>query len=180
MNFFSEYGEDRWVYEHAPLPKDGFYLDVGAAHPTHTSNTAWLRELGWPGLAIDGNACWRAMWAGVAPFVHTVLAKSPEVGFRESFLSSRITGYSPRVKARRLDDVLSEHGVKQIDFLSVDAEGYEFEIFETFDVMAYKPAVIISEYNTGGIGMDFRVLEHLKALGYREAHRTISSIIYLR
>ena len=31
MNFYSEYGEDRWIAENLKLPDRGFYVDVGCA-----------------------------------------------------------------------------------------------------------------------------------------------------
>lgn len=188
MNFFSEYGEDSWIHEHVRLPhaEEGFWVDVGAAHPAHTSNTAWLRELGWRGLAIDGNPDFAQFWAGVCPFQLAIIASESLVGFLPNGLSSRIV-WTPNElapaptlrKAMRLDAVLAGRGVKRIDYLSVDAEGAEWDVFQTFDVLAYRPRVIVSEYNTGGIGEDMRVRDMLLATGlYTVGHETVANHIF--
>lgn len=181
MNFFSEYGEDKWIAEHVRLPEAevGVWVDVGAAHPAHTSNTAWLRELGWRGLAIDGNPDFAPFWAGVCPFQLAIIASESLVRFEENGLSSRIhdDGRALR-KAMRLDAVLAGRGVKRIDYLSVDAEGAEWDVFQTFDVLAYRPKVIVSEYRTAGIGEDYRVREYLLANGYSVRHETFANLIF--
>ena len=62
MNFYSEYGEDRWIAENLKLPDRGFYVDVGCAVPGSGSNTAFLRDRGWGGLVIDANPAYAALW----------------------------------------------------------------------------------------------------------------------
>jgi hypothetical protein len=66
--YYSEYGEDRWVVEHLMLPQRGIYLDVGAGHPEINSNTAFLRDRGWRGLAVDANPDYGPHWIGRQQF----------------------------------------------------------------------------------------------------------------
>lgn len=185
MNFFSEYGEDQWIAENVRLPEadvGAFWVDVGAAHPAHTSNTAWLRERGWRGLAIDGNPDFVPFWAGVCPFQLAIIAAQPMVGFQANGLSSRINEEAGTLrKAMRLDAVLAGRGVQRVDYLSVDAEGAEWDVFQTFDVLAYRPRVIVSEYNTAGIGEDMRVRDMLLETGlYTVGHETVANHVFVR
>lgn len=184
MNFFSEYGEDAWIAEHVRLPgaEVGVWVDVGAAHPAHTSNTAWLRELGWRGLAIDGNPDFAPFWAGVCPFQLAIVASEPLVNFQSNGLSSRIGGGGETLrKTLRLDTILARRGVDRMDFLSVDAEGAEWDVFQTFDVLQFRPQVIVSEYATAGIGEDMRVRDYLVGLGgYEVGHTTVANHVFVR
>lgn len=181
MKFTSEYQEDKWVAENVVLPDKGFYLDIGCAWPFLYSNTAFLRERGWTGLNIDGNASYAPSWEGVAPFTNCVIGDGGDVRFIAEGVPelSRIAPASAggvAVPTRRLDELLKD--VPNVDFVSSDLEGAEFDALKTFPWDKQRPRVIVSEYNTYGIGEDFRVKEMLEAMGYIERHRTIANIIF--
>src|SRR5208283_1151718 len=52
---YSQYGEDEFVAAMLSEvdPAKGFYIDVGANHPTRISNTYLFYRRGWSGIAID-------------------------------------------------------------------------------------------------------------------------------
>src|SRR5690349_18388101 len=56
---FSQFGEDiglaKWFDELFRIQR-GIYVDVGAYHPIHFSNTLLLHKKGWRGVNIDMNA----------------------------------------------------------------------------------------------------------------------------
>lgn len=55
MNFYSQAGQDRWVYEMLVEPErltTGTFLDVGCAGKQY-SNTLGLEEIGWTGVIMD-------------------------------------------------------------------------------------------------------------------------------
>lgn len=179
MKFCSEYGEDRWVFENVKLPEKSFYVDLGCAWPHLYSNTAFLRELGWSGLNIDGNASYAPSWEGVAPFTNCVIGDGGKVQFAEEGvpeLSRIVPTGGVAMLTRRLDEMLKD--ASNVDFVSSDLEGAEFDALKTFPWDKQRPRVIVSEYNTYGIGEDFRVKEMLEAMGYVERHRTIANIIF--
>ncbi len=61
---------------------------------------------------------------------------------------SRQTGTKYEVQTISLADLLKKYDApKQIDYLSIDTEGSEFEILETFDFNAYDIKVITCEHN---------------------------------
>jgi len=52
--FYSQMGQDKWVSEAVfPGVRDGFFVDVGSADGTSSSNTKALEEKGWRGICID-------------------------------------------------------------------------------------------------------------------------------
>jgi hypothetical protein len=54
--YHSQHGQDKYIIEKLNNKKNGFFVDVGAAHPTHLSNTYTLEnQLQWSGLLIEPN-----------------------------------------------------------------------------------------------------------------------------
>ena len=61
---------------------------------------------------------------------------------------SRESGKKYPVQTISLSDLLTEHKApKEIDYLSIDTEGSEFDILENFDFQEYKFKVITCEHN---------------------------------
>ncbi len=175
--FYSEYGEDRWIAENLTLPRDGVYVDLGAAHPHYASNTAFLRDRGWWGLSIDGNEEWRSCYQ--TGFFRAIISPHPKVWFKENGLMSRIGAEGEERTALPLQPILDGFGIGDIDYLSVDLEGAEFDAFQTFDLAKVRPKIIVAEYSTAGIGEDFRLRDYLLARGYKVVHQTVANLIYI-
>jgi hypothetical protein len=53
--FYSQFGEDRWIVDNLKLPKNGFFIDVGAADGITFSNTYYFEKQGWKGLCFEPN-----------------------------------------------------------------------------------------------------------------------------
>lgn len=175
----SEYGEDVWIMDNLILPEHGFYLDLGCAWPGHNSNTEFLRKLGWDGMAIDGNPAYAKDWKGVADFRCAVLGRGTEA---VNFLCHDAPDLSrvSREGTIRLTTPLwaFQEALPPIDFISCDLEGHEYEALSGFNWNGPRPQVIISEYDTHGIGEDFRVAEMLRELGYSIVHQTRANLIF--
>jgi FkbM family methyltransferase len=54
-----------------------------------------------------------------------------------------------KIKVRKLDTILQQLKLKNIDVLTIDVEGNEMEVLEGFDIEKYKPKIIVLE-NLGG------------------------------
>lgn len=163
--YYAERLEDKWIAENIQLPEHGYYLDLGCAWPKQYSNTAFLRDRGWSGLAIDGNNHYAPYWHGIAPFMHAVIGDGNPVQFESNGVPelSRV-GSGPTVPTYTLENLIV--GSPEIDFLSCDLEGHEFAALSTLDWTKHRPKVVISEFSTHGLGEDFRVRDMLVALGY--------------
>ena len=82
----------------------------------------------------------------------------------------------------RLDDFVSETGINGVDFIKVDVEGYEMEVFKGGEVTfsRYKP-VVQFEYNKSGAtnsGWSFRdAYDFFSKCGYRSFHLTNGKVV---
>lgn len=180
--FYSEFGEDRWIAEHLPLPATGFYVDVGCAHPTEGSNTAFLRDRGWQGLAIDANPGYAPLWPAGA-FVQAIVSTEPIVGFefKSAHYESRVCSGQTQFAAVPLQSLVRAHRRRPFetcDFLTLDVEGHEFEAL--LSLGALLPPIIVSEYNTRGLGEDMRVHDYLLKNGFTLVHTTTANHIFHR
>lgn len=182
MTSYSEDGCDLWIAENLALPSKGFFLDCGAAHPWKYSQTAFLREMGWTGIAVDGNPAYAPEWKNIgnAYFLSYIVSDQPEEHFLiepSNALVSRKHETGDLRPAVTLSWIL--RNVPQIDFLSLDVESMEMEALKTLPKEKYPP-IIVSEYASTHAGQDFRVLHHLVKLGYEVRHVTGSNIVYFR
>lgn len=178
--FFSEFGEDRWIAENLPLPATGYYVDGGCAHPTEGSNTAFLRARGWRGLAIDANPGSAPLWPADT-FVQAIISDEPIVGFefKAAHFESRVSEGHTQFAAVQLCDLLRAQRQTEFatcDFLTLDVEGHEFEALRSLGCIF--PPIIVSEYNTLGIGEDMRVRDYLLSRGFALVHTTPANHIF--
>ncbi len=191
MNFYSEFGEDKWIAENLPLPAHGYYVDVGCAHPTEGSNTAFLRARGWQGLAIDANPLFAEKWetAGYGGHFVQAFVSDQEIvpfAFSDRVLESRVSPGSPRFAAFALWSLVEAARNEQypkIDFITLDVEGHEINALRSlidYYPPTELPSIIVSEYNTLGIGEDMRVRDYLLNRGFKHVHTTTSNHIFHR
>lgn len=185
MKSYAENQEDVWVHDHLPVPQSGFYVDVGAAWPDRYSQTAFLRELGWKGLAIDANPAYREFWEGVpAEFVCAVVSDEPEINFLiepSNAQVSRKHATGIPVTTRRLDDILDERGVTKVDFLAVDVEDHELNVVKSIDLERFGVNIIVAEFNSEHAGQNFSLMNYLVGTqSYRVMHLSSNNAVYYR
>lgn len=180
--YYSQFGEDAWIDRHIVLPGRGIYADIGAAHPDHFSNTQFLRDRGWNGVAVDANAAYAPEWK--SPFITAVVSSKDRVGFLfdiDPLMSKIVPDASgdEGLPCRTLESILNESKIEKLDFLSLDVEGNEFDAFSTMDLWRHMPTIIVAEFYTHLVGCDMRLCEHLCSSGlYRGVHQTQCNIIY--
>jgi len=182
----------------------GWYVDVGAFHPSKHSNTKLFFTRGWQGINIDPSPAAIAAFDQERPgdtnlnigisedeSAATYLEFSiPEHnGFEEAgCLTRAIAGGAVLVGKRqmellRLETVLTEvlpQGV-QIDLMSVDVEGMELSVLRSNDWSRYRPWHLIVE-DTGnpylGSVVKSQVSLFLRDHDYLPVARTQFSVIY--
>lgn len=156
---YSQFGEELGIQflfrKHGPDYK-GFYVDVGAYHPAHLSNTKWAYDMGWRGINIEPNldnialfqiyrpddiniCCGVSDTNGVIPYYRY---KSP---VRNSLSRGLEMEEVVPIPVRKLNDILEENHVGEIDFLDIDAEGYAERIIHSIDWERYKPICVLIE-----------------------------------
>jgi FkbM family methyltransferase len=188
--FFSEDGCDAWLAQSGLLPESGIYVDAGCAHPWRFSQTAFLRNRGWTGIAIDGDPAYAPEWKGVAnaKFVHAVLSDKPTEHFLiepTNALVSRVHELGKDSPAYNLREICGAHGIRKIDFLTIDIEGSEARVLRDA-LLLYDIPIIVAEYNSCHKGRDPQVFnavlchEMCDERPYRLVHLTDSNAIFVR
>ena len=143
---------------------DGFYIDVGAQDPRIDSVTKAFYEQGWHGINLEPVEAWFAKLRQDRPRDITLCvaagAVEGEVDFHEvvdTGLSTSSDEFARRhqaqghrvvtrkVPVRTLDAICAEHGVQQVHFLKVDAEGDEAAVLRGIDLLRLRPWVILVE-----------------------------------
>ncbi|NNL13826.1 MAG: FkbM family methyltransferase [Acidimicrobiia bacterium] len=206
---YSSHGEDAVlaaIYEeHGGLPEAGFYVDVGAYHPTAVSNTALLYEAGWRGINIEPNPAMADYLTRLRPGDITLQQAAGTPGrtanllFFGDWASSNtldpdfgtMISTSQNVPIERsiptavvpLSDVFAEHLPPSlgIDFLTVDVEGMDVEVLESNDWGRYRPGVVAVEDLTLRLEepADSAVFRLLTAEGYRFVSHALKTSFYL-
>jgi len=150
--------------------RNGVFLDVGANHYRHYSNTYYLETaLNWEGIAVEPLDEFAADYAQFRPrtrfrsfFVSDqsdevarlynlqgqTLVSSGVEAFTEQArkdMQIRDTVQSRDVPTITLDDLLSAEGVDRVDFLTMDIELWEPKALAGFDIERYRPELVCVE-----------------------------------
>jgi len=160
MTFYSQCGEDKFVYEkYFKDKKGGVFLELGAMDGVIYSNTKFFEDTnGWTGVLIEphpsmfrtlqanrpGSKCYNCAISSeesdsitmlVNPRVPAVssVEKTAHEGFIYGEKGWHEHSYKINVKTRRLADILNDAKVTHIDFFSLDVEGHEYEVLKTMD-----------------------------------------------
>jgi FkbM family methyltransferase len=154
--------EERLVREFFSGATSGFFVEVGANHPTERSQTWHLEQAGWTGVLIEPQPDLAAFLVTArSAKVFAVACTSPDVAgqtvplYAAGSLSSldvsrmapgAVAQYVIMVPTRTLDDILAEaQAPAPIDLVSVDVEGHELEVLLGFDLAAWRPRLILLE-----------------------------------
>ncbi len=144
---YSQFGQDVFVNNFFNK-KDGIFVDVGANYPVNGSNTYLLEQNGWTGLAIEPQENLRNLWANErkTPCLKYVIGTENKMvtfstGNDEQHGLAGVSGFNKltisskkiELEQRRLDDILNEYNIKDVDYLSIDVEGYEMNVLKSID-----------------------------------------------
>jgi FkbM family methyltransferase len=174
------------------LPATGTFLEAGANDGYTWSNTYYLERFkGWRGVLVEGipalsEECRRLRSRSI---VHNCALVEPgfphdQITMTYSDLRSLITGSEPEmerraleeaetyeveVPARTLDNVLMDSDIGQIDFISLDLEGFEAPALRGLDLDRHRPSWLLVEVAGGGgrpaveqvIGKRYEAIEKL-------------------
>lgn len=164
----------------------GYFVEVGAHHPTEGSQTWHLEQSGWTGVLVEpqpelaaflvasrkarvfANACSSPANAGQSLPLHVDGPRSVLDRDRDRMSPGARAAYVIVVPARTLDSILEEaEAPAPIDMLSIDVEGHETEVLRGFDFSRWQPLLILVEDHVNNL----QVHRYLKRNGYRLIRR---------
>lgn len=169
LGYYSQYGEDIVLSKLLRGTKKGFYIDIGANHPSILSNTKYFYEKGFRGINIEPNPnlienfyAQRSedinLNVGISPIdgeltfyileADTLSTFSQEVANESCIVYKTKITEEIKVKTVPLIKIIEKYAPeKTIDFMSIDTEGYDLEVLQSNDWEKYRPRFIIIEIN---------------------------------
>jgi len=203
LKSYSQEGEDMILKRYFSGKTNGFYIDVGAHHPKLFSNTYTFYKNGWKGINIDP-------LPGIMEYFKTLRPRDTnlQVGISEKrqmltyhmFNEPALNGFSNSLSKQYenetsyqliqkvdietfpLSEVLDRYLPKDqtIDFLSVDAEGLDFEVLKSNNWDKYKPQVVLIEDLEFSLNNKSQSLiyNYLTNLEYELFAKTINTVFF--
>ena len=204
-NNFSQEGEDIFLIDFFKDRLNGFYIDVGAFHPYRINNTYLLYKKGFRGINIDISATSIDFFNLARPddvnlnigasdkfedkfffskknlSFHNTLSKS----LAESDIQTEPFKKKYSISCKPLDYIIKEtkFSNKTIDFLNIDAEGYDYQVLLGLNLKKYKPKVICIEISPlvdkkNEQYKNTKIFKHLLKHGYKLSWKGFNSFIF--
>jgi FkbM family methyltransferase len=200
---YAQEGEDLVLRRFLEQRRGGFYVDVGAHHPTRFSNTYFFYEQGWRGINIEPAPGAAAEFARLRPRdinLQVGVAETPGAltyyvfdepalntfdaalaRDREARTPYRIVG-TKSIAVERLDALLKNNlpPGQAIDFMSIDVEGLDLQVLHSNDWSRYRPDLVLVE------ALDFRLEQaaahpmhvFMRGKGYDLVAKTLNTLFY--
>lgn len=168
-NSKSQLKQDIFVLHQLNFKKNGFFVEFGATNGVDLSNTYLLEnQFNWDGILAEPAKDWHAdlkanrnckietdcVWSDSDTVLnfnetkHKALSTIKQFNNSDRHKKRRTDGKSYQVNSISLVDLLDKYDApKNIDYLSVDTEGSEYEILSNFDFNKYSFNVITVEHN---------------------------------
>ena len=131
-SYFSQNGEDGIIEKILSIIGDGNkkFCEVGASNGINLSNTRRLTEKGWEGLLIE---CDKTKFKDL----ERNYKRYPKIKCIQKYIDN---------KSNNINDICKKYGFSNLDFLSIDIDGLDFEILESLKI---RPRMICIEVNAG-------------------------------
>ncbi len=201
---YSQEGEDLILRRIFESQKVGFYVDIGAHHPKRFSNTNYFYKHGWRGINIDPNPDSEKLFDRYRPRDVNLLCgvsdkpgEMPYFMFNEpalnTFSKELVESRTPHahyrviatknVRLERLDAILDRHlpPGTQIDFMSIDVEGYDLNVVHSNDWVKFRPKCVVVEALASTIDdlLQCDLHKYLASKGYVLFAKTYNSVFYM-
>jgi FkbM family methyltransferase len=203
MVSYSQQGEDMILQCLFQGQRTGFYVDVGAHHPAHYSNTYLFYLRGWRGINIDAMPGSMEVFRATRPEdvnLEYAIAETRSTRTYYLFDDPAVNGFSRALSEARdsagrfrmigtreiptftLAEVLGAHlpSGRRIDFLNVDVEGLDLEVLRSNDWSKYRPRAVVTEDTDAHLIDDVdrsRVVRYLRDQGFRPCAKCVHSIV---
>lgn len=190
MTFHAQCGEDKWITENLQLPENGVFVEVGAFDGVLSSNTYHFEQLGWTGLIIEPDPELASKCLLNRKCDVSCCAIGTETGDGTFYINPNDRGLSGlhregnpiRTKIVRLDDLLKAYSIYGVDFLSIDTEGTEIDVWQSLVSKRFLfPKIVMMEWSTLGLPPnDEAITQRLGLDDYELIHSTQYNLIFTR
>jgi len=195
----SQFKEDEFLKNFFKNKLSGKYLDLGCFHPIRDNNTYQLYKKGWNGINIDMNSLSIELFNYFRPKdinLNISLARNRGTKIMYfsgdfsplntidsnhlKFLNKNFNLEEKKIKLRKIqtqniNNVLKRYRFKDIDFLTIDLEGYEYEILNNLNFNIYKINLICIEilsHNPKSKKNRTKILKILKKNNFKLIYKT--------
>jgi len=193
--YYSQFGEDKILFDIFERKTKGVCVEVGANNGVDDSTSLFFEKIGWKCVLIEPNPylcqqirasrsalvyeCAASNHSGIIT-LHVVEGAARSDGLstistnKEDHNRIKSLGFtsSPvQVRTMTLNEILTDAQINSdIDFITIDVEGHEYEVIEGFSLEKWKPQIILVEDNSNF--ENNTVSKSLKKSGYVRFHRT--------
>ena len=181
----------------------GFFVDIGAHHPTRYSNTYYFYRRGWRGINVDALPGTKRLFNRMRPEDITIecgVGLQPGVMNYYAFNEPALNTFSAQEAKKKdrppyriietiqvpvvtLRQILDEHMPVDtgIDFITIDVEGFDHEVIASNDWVKYRPRVVLVELLTTELGkLDAHPTAKLLQMnGYRIIAKTFNTFFFV-
>ena len=200
---YAQEGEDLVLRRFLEERHGGFYVDVGAHHPTRFSNTYLFYARGWRGINIEPEPSAVAEFVRLRPRDINVqfgvaeaagaltyyIFDEPALNTFDAALARERETHTPyrvastqSVAVERLDVLLKNNlpEGQRIDFMSIDVEGLDLQVLRSNDWSTYRPDFVLVE------ALDFRLEQpgahpthtFMRTKHYELVAKTLNTLFY--
>ncbi len=193
QGIFSQVGQDSFIaFKYFKWITDPeftkTYVDVGCNHPTFHNNSYFFeRYMNFRVVAVDALATHAKLWEKCRPDANFIvsavgsaegLIEFEEIEHDESGrdMYSSVRGMSNKMEKSNktihsievvtLTNLLKSINLSSIGILSIDVEGYEYEVIQGVDFDYLKPQIVLIENNSNGIMGNDSIRQLMISKGY--------------
>ena len=162
---YDGYEVDLTIAKYFKDKNNGFYVDIGAYHPTKINNTYLLYKRNWRGINIDISDFsidlfnfWRPKDLNFLQAITNKNGIAKKYYQKDFSLLSTISKEQAKnhfqgkikekkIKCSTLTNLLenTKYKKRKIDFLNVDVEGHDLEVLKSLNFKIYRPKCIFIE-----------------------------------
>lgn len=161
--------QDLFVLSHLAFKRNGYFVDFGASNGIDLSNSYLMeKDFGWNGILCEPAKLWHkdlkknrncqlelnCVWRDSVSLLDFNEAYIPEFSSISDFSDTSLNKKARKnykhykVKTISLFDLLEKYNAPcDIDYLSIDTEGSEYEILKNFNFSKYTFKLITCEHN---------------------------------
>lgn len=208
LGSYAQEGEDillKRIFEYRNINNGGFYVDVGAHHPQRFSNTYFFYKRGWNGINIDATPFSMKLFNelrkrdinlefAVSDKQETLtyyMFNEPalnsfdkELSLKRNLLEHYSILETKNINTITLENILDKYLPKNqdIDFLSIDVEGFDFQVLKSNNWEKYSPKVVLIEILSKDIEsmIGSEVYIYMKKLNYKYYAKSVHTHFFIK